>query len=88
MDQQQHSESSLYPYPIKEIEDMAADCGLSVDQVVNAFYMKEAAQAKRLTDAELADALIWNVWVDVNPKKCPWPFALLDEAIARLNRGA
>ena len=85
---QQHRSESLYPYPIEEIETLAADCGLSVDQVVSTFYLKEAAQAKRLSDAELADALIWNVWVDINPKKCPWPFALVDEAISRLQNRA
>lgn len=80
-----HSETA-YPYPLDEIKSMAADCGLSVDQCVNAFYMKESAKAKRLTDEELAEALIWNVWVDINPKKCAWPFALLDEAIGRLGK--
>jgi hypothetical protein len=76
--------STDLPYPIEEIESMARDCGLTVEQVVSTLYLKETAKARRLTDDELADALIWNVWVDINPKKCAWPFALMDEAIARL----
>ncbi len=78
-----HQNADL-PYPIEEIEKMAADCGLTVDQVVSTLYLKETAKVRRLTNDELADALIWNVWVDINPKKCAWPFALMDEAISRL----
>ena len=63
------------PYPIEEIEKMAQDCGLTVDQVVSTLYLKETAKVRRLTNDELADALIWNVWVDINPKKCAWPRA-------------
>lgn len=80
-----HANADL-PYPIEEIEKMAADCGLTVEQVVSTLYLKETAKARRLTNEELADALIWNVWVDINPKKCAWPFALMDEAIGRLRR--
>lgn len=76
--------SSELPYPIEEIERMAADCGLTVDEVVSTLYLRETAKAKKLTDEELADALIWNVWVDINPKKNAWPFAIMDEAICRL----
>lgn len=77
---------SLYPYPIEEIESMAAECGLSVEQIVAALHLKEAAHAQQLSNEELAEALIWNLWVDINPKKCPLPFALLEEAISRLHR--
>ena len=79
-----HHQNADLPYPIEEIEKMAADCGLTVDQVVSTLYLKETAKARRLSNDELADALIWNVWVDINPKKCAWPFALMDEAIGRL----
>jgi hypothetical protein len=80
-----HSSADL-PYPIEEIETMAAECGLTVEQVVSTLYLKETAKARRMSNEELADALIWNVWVDINPKKCAWPFALMDEAIARLRK--
>jgi hypothetical protein len=86
MDHSQSSKAQLYPYPIEEIQSMADDCGLSVEQVVKAFHLKESAKAQQMGDDELAEALIWNLWVDINPKKCPLPFALLEEAISRLQR--
>ena len=65
---------------------MAEECGFTVEQMVTALHLKETAKAQQLSDEELADALIWSVWVDINPKKCPLSFALLEEAITRLQR--
>ncbi len=86
MEYSHSSESALYPYPLEEIKSMADECGFSVDQMVKAFHLKETAKAQQLSDADLAEALIWSVWVDINPKKCPLSFALLEEAITRLQK--
>lgn len=86
MDHSNSSKASLYPYPLDEIKSMADECGLTVEQVVNALHLKETATAQQMTDSELAEALIWDLWVDINPKKCPLPFALLEEAISRLQK--
>lgn len=85
----EHSHSSnptAYPYPLEEIQSMADECGFSLEQMVKALHLKETAKAQQLSDNELAEALIWSVWVDINPKKCPLSFALLEEAISRLQR--
>jgi hypothetical protein len=86
MEHSHSSDSALYPYPLEEIQSMADECGFSVEQMVKALHLKETAKAQQLSDKELADALIWSVWVDINPKKCPLSFALLEEAITRLQR--
>ncbi len=86
MEKHPSSESALYPYPLEEIKSMADECGFSVDQMVKALHLKETAKAQQLSDSELSEALIWSVWVDINPKKCPLAFALLEEAITRLQR--
>jgi hypothetical protein len=80
------SDSAPYPYPLEEIKSMADECGFSVEQMVKALHLKETAKAQQLSDSELSEALIWSVWVDINPKKCPLAFALLEEAITRLQR--
>lgn len=86
MEHSHSSDSALYPYPLEEIQSMADECGFSVEQMVKALHLKETAKSQQLSDSELADALIWSVWVDINPKKCPLSFALLEEAITRLQR--
>ncbi len=86
MEQYHSSESTAYPYPLDELKTMADECGLSLEQMVKALHLKETAKAQQLSDADLADALIWSVWVDINPKKCPLSFALLEEAISRLQK--
>lgn len=86
MDHSNSPKASLYPYPLEEIKSMADECGLSVEQVVNVLHLKETAKAQQMTDNDLAEALIWTLWVDINPKKCPLPFALLEEAISRLQK--
>lgn len=86
MEYSQGSDSALYPYPLEEIKSMADECGFSVEQMVKALHLKETAKAQQLSDSELAAALIWSVWVDINPKKCPLSFALVEEAISRLQK--
>lgn len=86
MEPSHSSNSTSYPYPLEEIQSMADECGFSLDQMVKALHLKETAKAQQLTDSDLADALIWSVWVDINPKKCPLSFALVEEAITRLQR--
>jgi hypothetical protein len=86
MEHSQSSDSALYPYPLEEIKSMADECGFSVEQMAKALHLKETAKAQQLSDTELSEALIWSVWVDINPKKCPLAFALLEEAITRLQR--
>jgi hypothetical protein len=86
MEHSHSSDSALYPYPLEEIKGMADECGFSVEQMVRALHLKETAKAQQLSNNELAEALIWGVWVDINPKKCPLSFALLEEAITRLQK--